>query len=65
LKQLRPLVSAYELAARELDVVWGKLSTLELNDPQAEENWTRLAGEAEEAVAREHTSWRSRRAFPR
>ncbi|MCX4747315.1 DUF4231 domain-containing protein [Kitasatospora sp. NBC_01287] len=64
LKQLRPLVSAYQLAARELDQVWGRLSTLDLNVPDAEAGWARLAGEVEDAVAREHTSWRARRAFP-
>lgn len=65
LKQLRPLVSAYQLAAKELDVVWGKLAALDLADPQAEEQWARLAGDTEDAVAREHTGWRARRAFPR
>ncbi|MDH6133935.1 hypothetical protein P3T37_003334 [Kitasatospora sp. MAA4] len=65
LKQLRPLVSAYQLAAKELDVVYGKLSTLDPNEPDAEAGWARLAGDAEDAVAREHTSWRARRAFPR
>ncbi|WP_329566635.1 DUF4231 domain-containing protein [Kitasatospora sp. NBC_01266] len=65
LKQLRPLVSAYQLAAKELDVVWGKLTAIELNDPDAEASWSQLAGDVEDAVAREHTSWRARRAFPR
>ncbi|MFI9270793.1 DUF4231 domain-containing protein [Kitasatospora sp. NPDC052896] len=65
LKQLRPLVSAYQLAAKELDLVWGKLSTLDLAGPDAEAAWSRLAGDVEDAVAREHTSWRARRAFPR
>ncbi|WP_170304887.1 DUF4231 domain-containing protein [Kitasatospora viridis] len=64
LKQLRPVVSAYRLAAKELDAVWAKITTLDLTDPQAEEAWVRLAGDVEDAVAREHTSWRSRRAFP-
>jgi hypothetical protein len=65
LKQLRPLVSTYRLAAKELDVVWGKLSTMDLAGPDAEAQWARLAGDVEDAVAREHTSWRSHRAFPR
>jgi hypothetical protein len=65
LKQLRPLVSTYRLAAKELDVVWGKLSTMDLGGPDAEAEWARLAGDVEDAVAREHTSWRSHRAFPR
>ncbi|WP_157537847.1 DUF4231 domain-containing protein [Kitasatospora azatica] len=65
LKQLRPLVSAYQLAAKELDEVWGKLTALDLSGPEAEADWARLAGDAEDAVAREHTSWRARRAFPR
>ncbi|GAA1220403.1 DUF4231 domain-containing protein [Kitasatospora nipponensis] len=65
LKQLRPLAAAYQLAAKELDVVWGKLTVIDTGEPQAEANWTRLAGDAEDAVAREHTSWRARRAFPR
>ncbi|MDH6141307.1 hypothetical protein P3T35_003324 [Kitasatospora sp. GP30] len=64
LKQLRPLVSTYRLAAKELDVVWGKLTVLDLNDPAAEAQWASLAGDVEDAVSREHTSWRSHRAFP-
>ncbi|MDH6118168.1 DUF4231 domain-containing protein [Kitasatospora sp. GAS204B] len=64
LKQLRPLVSAYQLAAKELDVVWGKLTAMDVNDPDAEATWSLLAGDVEDAVAREHTSWRARRAFP-
>jgi hypothetical protein len=65
LKQLRPLVSAYQLAAKELDVVWGKLTAIDASGPDAEAVWARLAGDVEDAVAREHTSWRARRAFPR
>ncbi|PYC85384.1 hypothetical protein C7C46_06460 [Streptomyces tateyamensis] len=65
LMQLRPLVLGYQLAARELDLVWGRLSTLELGARDAEAEWARLAGDVESAVAREHTGWRSRRAFPR
>ncbi|MFE0458996.1 DUF4231 domain-containing protein [Kitasatospora sp. NPDC058965] len=65
LMQLRPLALGYQLAARELDQVWGRLSTLDLNAPDAEAAWARLAGDVESAVSREHTGWRSRRAFPR
>lgn len=65
LKQLRPLAAAYQLAARELENVGNQLSDLDLKAPDAEQRWARLAAEAEDAVSREHTTWRARRAFPR
>ncbi|WP_395294780.1 DUF4231 domain-containing protein [Kitasatospora hibisci] len=65
LKQLRPLAAAYQLAARELENVGNQLSDLDLRAPDAEQRWARLAAEAEDAVSREHTTWRARRAFPR
>ncbi|MER7752632.1 DUF4231 domain-containing protein [Kitasatospora sp. NPDC097643] len=65
LKQLRPLAAAYQLAARELENVGNQLSDLDLRAPDAEARWARLAAEAEDAVSREHTTWRARRAFPR
>ncbi|MFC9324831.1 DUF4231 domain-containing protein [Kitasatospora sp. NPDC057015] len=65
LKQLRPLAAAYQLAARELENVGNQLSDLDLKGPDAESRWASLAAEAEDAVSREHTTWRARRAFPR
>ncbi|MFE2106748.1 DUF4231 domain-containing protein [Kitasatospora sp. NPDC059463] len=65
LKQLRPLAAAYQLAARELENVGNQLSDLDVRAPDAEQRWARLAAEAEDAVSREHTTWRARRAFPR
>ncbi|MEV7776435.1 DUF4231 domain-containing protein [Kitasatospora sp. NPDC086791] len=65
LKQLRPLAAAYQLAARELENVGNQLSDLDVRAPDAEVRWARLAAEAEDAVSREHTTWRARRAFPR
>ncbi|MEU9041935.1 MULTISPECIES: DUF4231 domain-containing protein [unclassified Kitasatospora] len=65
LKQLRPLAAAYQLAARELENVGNQLSDLDVRAPDAEARWARLAAEAEDAVSREHTTWRARRAFPR
>ncbi|MEV7929798.1 DUF4231 domain-containing protein [Kitasatospora sp. NPDC088264] len=65
LKQLRPLAAAYQLAARELENVGNQLSDLDLKTPDAEARWARMAAEAEDAVSREHTTWRARRAFPR
>ncbi|MFE6866922.1 DUF4231 domain-containing protein [Kitasatospora sp. NPDC057692] len=65
LKQLRPLAAAYQLAARELENVGNQLSDLDTRTPDAEQRWARLAAEAEDAVSREHTTWRARRAFPR
>ncbi|MER7849096.1 DUF4231 domain-containing protein [Kitasatospora sp. NPDC096077] len=65
LKQLRPLAAAYQMAARELENVGNQLSDLDAKAPDAEERWARLAAEAEDAVSREHTTWRARRAFPR
>ena len=61
LKQFRPLASAYRLAAVELSMIEHQLSILDLNDPQAEEIWSRLSSDAEDAVSREHTIWRARR----
>ncbi|MGW1172180.1 DUF4231 domain-containing protein [Kitasatospora sp. NPDC002543] len=65
LKQLGPLAAAYQLAARELENVGNQLSDLDLKAPDAEARWARLAADAEDAVSREHTTWRARRAFPR
>ncbi|RKT16384.1 uncharacterized protein DUF4231 [Streptomyces sp. 1114.5] len=65
LKQLRPLATAYQLAARELENVGNQLSDLDVRAPDAEARWARLAAEAEDAVSREHTTWRARRAFPK
>ncbi|GAA2143547.1 hypothetical protein GCM10009760_30080 [Kitasatospora kazusensis] len=65
LKQLRPLASTYLLAAKELDLVERRLSDLDLGGPEAEARWAALAGDAEDTVSREHTTWRARRAFPR
>ncbi|KJK59078.1 DUF4231 domain-containing protein [Saccharothrix sp. ST-888] len=65
LKQLRPLAAAYLLAARELEIVSGQLSAMDLNAEDSESTWAKLAADAEEAVSREHTTWRARRAFPR
>ncbi|MGW6913486.1 DUF4231 domain-containing protein [Kitasatospora sp. NPDC054939] len=64
LKQLRPLATAYQLAARELENVGNQLTDLDAKAPDAEARWARLAAEAEDAVSREHTTW-ARRAFPR
>ncbi|GAA2779821.1 DUF4231 domain-containing protein [Kitasatospora paracochleata] len=65
LKQLRPLAAAYLLAAKELELVSGQLSVMDLTARDAESTWSKLSADAEEAVSREHTTWRARRAFPR
>ncbi|MFC1409348.1 DUF4231 domain-containing protein [Streptacidiphilus sp. N1-12] len=60
LKQFRPLASAYRLAAGELDRTATRLTRLDLTGTDAEESWSRLAGEAEDAISREHIVWRAR-----
>jgi len=61
LKQYAPLASAYRMAASELDGLDVQLSRLDLRRPEAEEDWSRLAWEAEETVSRENGVWRARR----
>ena len=61
LKQFRPLASAYRLAASELGLIENQLTHFDLQGPKAEELWSRLSSDAEDAVSREHTIWRARR----
>ncbi|MEZ0093924.1 DUF4231 domain-containing protein [Streptacidiphilus sp. EB129] len=61
LKQFGPLASAYRLAGTELDMIEVQLGRLDPNLPNAEESWSRLSRDAEDAVSREHTIWRARR----
>jgi hypothetical protein len=61
LKQFGPLASAYRLAGTELDLIEVQLSRVDPARPDAEESWSRLARDAEDAVSREHTIWRARR----
>jgi hypothetical protein len=61
LKQFGPLASAYRLAGTELDMIEVQLSRLDMARSDAEEVWSRLARDAEDAVSREHTIWRARR----
>ncbi|MFC1409347.1 DUF4231 domain-containing protein [Streptacidiphilus sp. N1-12] len=61
LKQFRPLASAYRLAASELGLIENQLTHFDLQGPMAEELWSRLSSDAEDAVSREHTIWRARR----
>ena len=61
LKQFGPLASAYRLAGTELDLIEVQLSRVDPARPDAEEAWSRLARDAEDAVSREHTIWRARR----
>ncbi len=60
LKQFTPLASAYRLAAGELDDIEVQLTRLDLNAPGAEEAWSKQSRDAEDAVSREHTTWRAR-----
>ncbi|MFC1415306.1 DUF4231 domain-containing protein [Streptacidiphilus cavernicola] len=60
LKQFRPLAAAYRLAARELDRISALLARIDLGAKDAEEAWSRLAGEAEDTISREHIIWRAR-----
>ena len=60
LKQFRPLAAAYRLAARELDRITALLTRIDLGAKDAEETWSRLAGDAEDAISREHVVWRAR-----
>lgn len=50
-KQFSPLASAYSVAAKELALQEAKLRTV------AEDRWTLVAADAEEAISREHTTW--------
>ncbi|MER7755667.1 DUF4231 domain-containing protein [Kitasatospora sp. NPDC097643] len=61
LRQYRPLAAAYGLAADELELIRRQLNRLDLDSPDAEELWARLARDAEDAVSREHTTWQARR----
>ena len=60
LKQFRPLAAAYRLAARELDRISALLARIDLTAKDAEETWSRLAGNAEDTISREHIIWRAR-----
>ncbi|MER7581936.1 DUF4231 domain-containing protein [Kitasatospora sp. NPDC097691] len=61
LRQYRPLAAAYGLAAEELAQIQRQLAELDLDSPEAEEIWARLARDAEDAISREHTTWQARR----
>ncbi|MFJ8627774.1 DUF4231 domain-containing protein [Kitasatospora sp. NPDC093550] len=61
LRQYRPLAAAYGLAAEELTQIQCQLAELDLDSPEAEEIWARLARDAEDAISREHTTWQARR----
>ncbi|MFE6050914.1 DUF4231 domain-containing protein [Kitasatospora sp. NPDC056446] len=61
LRQYRPLAAAYGLAAEELAEIQRQLAELDLDAPDAEEVWARLARDAEDAISREHTTWQARR----
>ncbi|MEU9041902.1 MULTISPECIES: DUF4231 domain-containing protein [unclassified Kitasatospora] len=61
LRQYRPLAAAYGLAAEELAQIQRQLAELDLDAPEAEEIWARLARDAEDAISREHTTWQARR----
>lgn len=61
LRQYQPLASAYRLAADELELIRVQLAAMDLSAPDAEEQWARLARDAEDAVSREHTTWQARR----
>lgn len=50
-KQYGPLATAYSIAARELALQADRLHTV----PEA--HWAKVAGDAEEAISREHTLW--------
>ncbi|BFV57754.1 DUF4231 domain-containing protein [Kitasatospora sp. CMC57] len=61
LRQYRPQAAAYTIAASELAVIETQLTQLAVDAPDAEENWARLARDAEDAISREHTTWQARR----
>jgi protein-S-isoprenylcysteine O-methyltransferase Ste14 len=61
LRQYRPLATAYRLTADELGLVRAQLASIDPSAPGAEELWSRLARDAEDAVSREHTTWQARR----
>ncbi|WCD93085.1 DUF4231 domain-containing protein [Microbacterium sp. nov. GSS16] len=55
-KQFRTLATAYGLTAQELAAVRDHLDAIE-----SEAEWAMFVGEAEEAISREHTTWRASR----
>lgn len=55
-KQFRTLATAYGLTAQELAAVKDQLDSIE-----REEDWAAFVGQAEEAISREHTTWRASR----
>ncbi|WP_280717174.1 DUF4231 domain-containing protein [Kitasatospora sp. MAP5-34] len=61
LRQYRPQAAAYSLAASELSMIEVQLGQLAVDSSDAEENWARLARDAEDAISREHTTWQARR----
>jgi hypothetical protein len=61
LRQYRPLAAAYRVAADELELIRVHLAALDLTAPDAEETWSHLTRDAEDAVSREHTTWQARR----
>ncbi|WP_344463582.1 DUF4231 domain-containing protein [Kitasatospora kazusensis] len=61
LRQYRPQAAAYSLAASELSMIEVQLGQLSVDAGDAEENWARLARDAEDAISREHTTWQARR----
>lgn len=50
-KQFGPLATAYSIAAKELALQADRLRTV------PEPDWAKVAGDAEEAISREHTLW--------
>lgn len=50
-KQFSPLASAYSIATKELSVQASRLTSVQ------EDDWVIVAGDAEEAISREHTTW--------
>jgi hypothetical protein len=61
LRQYRPLATAYRIAADELELIRVQLANADLSARGAEEIWSRLTRDAEDAVSREHTVWQARR----
>jgi len=61
LRQYGPLATAYRIAADELELIRVQLAKADLSAPGAEEIWSRLTRDAEDAVSREHTVWQARR----
>jgi hypothetical protein len=61
-KQYETLARSYAVASAELSVIRVEITNGVAADSWTEDKWSTFANDAEEAISREHTSWRAARA---